>query len=327
MLADLGVASRRACEDMIRRGRVEVNGAVVTDLPAFVDTLRDRIAVDGKTVWKPKPARTPRPEGAEGDGAGWPAGGEAAGPAAAPRPARAGRGPVARRIYLLVSKPPRVVTTLRDEAGRATIADLVKHPAGARLYPVGRLGFHMSGLVLMTNDGELAHRLTHARFGVRRTYRVWVRGHMSQEQLEEVRRTMALVSGAARRRRGGPAAGGSGDDLGATVTLVEHTGDAEQAGQPEAEGPGRVSGVKTVLDIEIGAARDAKIDMLLAQAGCKFARLSQVALGPLRLTAVPQGAWRELTTGEVAALYRAVGLRHGAGSGEGPGRAGGGAGR
>jgi 23S rRNA pseudouridine2605 synthase len=312
---------------MIRRGRVEVNGAVVTDLPAFVDTLRDRIAVDGKTVWKPKPARSPRPAGAEGDGPGWEAEGvgaepaEPAGPAGPARAPRAGRGAVARRIYLLVSKPPRVVTTLRDEAGRATIADLVKHPAGARLYPVGRLGFHMSGLVLMTNDGELAHRLTHARFGVRRTYRVWVRGHMSQEQLEEVRRTMALVSGAARRRRAG-AALDSGDGPGATVTLVEHTGDAEQAGQPESEGPGRVSGVKTVLDIEIGAARDAKIDMLLAQAGCKFARLSQVALGPLRLTAVPQGAWRELTTGEVAALYRAVGLRHGGGAGEGPARGG-----
>lgn len=307
---------------MIRQGRVEVNGAIVMALPAFVDTSRDRVVVDGKTVWKPPRARSRGPEAQAAAEAAAAKRAEAEGEPAPAELARSGaKGGVdeqgdpiggsaaPRRLYVLLSKPARVMTTLRDDAGRTTIADLVKHPAGLRLYPVGRLGFHMSGLVLMTNDGELAHRLTHASFGIKRTYRVWVRGHMSDEQLAEVRRTIGLVAGAARRRRQGPAPVGAAEDSeDFRVELVEHTGDAGMAGRPELEGPGRVSGVKTVLDIELSAARDAKIDLLLAQAGCKFARLSQVALGPLRLAAVAQGAWRELLPGEVAALRRAVGL-------------------
>jgi 23S rRNA pseudouridine2605 synthase len=136
-LADAGVAARRACEEMIEEGRVEVNGEIITKLPAFVDPQQDKVRVDGRAVAKPQSALT-----------------------------------------LLVHKPQRVLVTASDEPGmdRATILDLVNHPAGARLFPVGRLGWDDAGLVVLTNDGELANALSHPRFGVPKRYEVLVAG-------------------------------------------------------------------------------------------------------------------------------------------------------
>src|SRR5690606_13551855 len=145
VMADAGVASRRACEELIARGAVEVNGEVVTELPIFVDPREDRILVEGR----------PLPKRGGGD----------------------------RNIYIMLNKPERTLTTVTDErefggegGGRRTVMDLVDHPARARLFPVGRLDYATRGLVLLTNDGELANKLTHPRYGVHKTYEAVVKG-------------------------------------------------------------------------------------------------------------------------------------------------------
>jgi pseudouridine synthase len=291
VLAEAGVASRRTCERMIRDGRVSVNDRVVTDLPCFV-RAGDRILVDGRRVVR---------AGLDGGGVG------------------------ERPIYLMVFKPPRVVTSMADQAGRVTIADLVRHPSGARLYPVGRLGFHASGLVLMTNDGELAHRLAHARYGVSRTYRVWVRGALSLQQAQELERSLARMlrsaayrKGIGARHFGGESAGESRAAPPVKVEVVDRAGITQRAGESLEQG-GRLGGLKTVIDVTLTGARDSRLDLLLARSGCRAVRMMQVGLGPLRLSGVASGQWRQLRRGEVVALRRAVGLGAGGGGGEGSG--------
>ena len=139
VMAGLGVASRRACEQMVADGMVSVNGTVVLTLPVLVDPLHDRIEIDGR----PLPQMTARGE---------------------------------RTIHVMLYKPRHTVTTASDPEGRRTVTELVEHPSGVRLYPVGRLDFDTMGLVLLTNDGDLANKLTHPRFGIEKTYRAIVRG-------------------------------------------------------------------------------------------------------------------------------------------------------
>ncbi len=131
-VATAGVASRRASEEMIRAGRVTVNGQRVTD-PAREVTERDEVTVDGERVSQPT-----------------------------------------RRVMYALNKPVGVVSTARDPQGRPTVVGLV--PDTGRLYPVGRLDADSSGLILLTNDGELAHRLTHPSFEVPKTYLAAVAG-------------------------------------------------------------------------------------------------------------------------------------------------------
>src|SRR5947209_763197 len=130
-LADAGVASRRASEEIIRSGRVTVGGATVTDPARDVDE-GSNVAVDGSRL------------------------------ESAPE-----------RVVYMLNKPPGVVSTANDPQGRPTVVSLV--PSGTRLYPVGRLDTDTTRLILLTNDGPLAHRLTPPRFQVPKTYRTAVR--------------------------------------------------------------------------------------------------------------------------------------------------------
>src|SRR5579884_431699 len=131
-LAAAGIASRRACEDIIRGGRVTVDGVVVTDPARDVDSDH-HVAVDGQPVSLPR-----------------------------------------ERVVYMVNKPAGVVSTARDTHGRPTVVSLL--PSERRLYPVGRLDRDTTGLILLTDDGELAHRLTHPSFEVPKTYRAVVGG-------------------------------------------------------------------------------------------------------------------------------------------------------
>ncbi len=117
ILAHAGIASRRACEELILEGHVHVNGKVVTELGAKADPLRDEITVDHKPIQREAP------------------------------------------IYVLVNKPTGYITTVKDDQGRPTVMALVSG-INARLYPVGRLDFNSEGLLLLTNDGSVAERLT-----------------------------------------------------------------------------------------------------------------------------------------------------------------------
>ncbi|MCX5690919.1 MAG: pseudouridine synthase, partial [Planctomycetota bacterium] len=147
-MADAGVAARRMCEEMIESGRVSVNGEVIRKLPVFLDPENDTIIVEGRPLQRPE-----------------------------------------RKLYLMVYKPERMLVTNADEPefDRATIMEIVDHPAKARLFPVGRLDFETAGLVIMTNDGELANSLTHPKFNVPKTYEALIKGHIDQSLLDGVR--------------------------------------------------------------------------------------------------------------------------------------------
>lgn len=152
-LARAGVASRRAAERLIAEGRVSVNGEVVRELGLRVGP-RDALRVDGRSVVRPPPSG---------------------------------------HVYLMLNKPRGVVTTLADPEGRRTVGELAAGAvAGRRLFPVGRLDFHSQGLLLLTDDGELARDLMHPGTGAVKTYAVKLRGRPGPEALERLRRGVVL---------------------------------------------------------------------------------------------------------------------------------------
>ncbi len=176
-----------------------------------------------------------------------------------------------RHVYYAVNKPEGVVSTNRDPAGRPRVIDLV--PASSqRLFAVGRLDLHSEGLILLTNDGDLAHRLTHPRFGVEKTYRVSVAGEPEDEVLDRLRRGVWLAEGRVRAR--------------AVTVRGRHKG-------------------SSVLEIVLDEGRNREIRRMLARVGHKLLRLQRIAVGPVRLGQLPPGTWRRLSVQEVQAL-RAV---------------------
>src|SRR5690606_5215821 len=147
-MADAGVGARRDCEELIRAGRVRVNGQIVSELPCFIDPARDVVELDGEVLELPLASDAER-----------------------------NRAATRSFAYVLINKPKGVVTTTRDPKGRPTVLDFVPRALrGERLFPVGRLDADSTGLLIVTNDGELAHRLTHPKFGVTKEYRVVCKG-------------------------------------------------------------------------------------------------------------------------------------------------------
>ena len=149
VMAEAGIASRRACEKIITEGRVRVNGRIVTELGTRVRKGRDRIEVDNQLITA-EPLKV-----------------------------------------IVLNKPRGVVSTANDPEGRETVVDLVKD-AGGRLFPVGRLDYNTSGALLLTNDGDLAHALTHPKFGAEKTYHMKVDGRGTVEVLEQWRTGVTL---------------------------------------------------------------------------------------------------------------------------------------
>jgi 23S rRNA pseudouridine2605 synthase len=176
-------------------------------------------------------------------------------------------------LYFAVHKPPGVVSTNRDPSGRPRVIDLV--PArDARLFAIGRLDLHSEGLILVTNDGELANRLTHPRYGVRKTYRVMVVGQPTEETLARIRRGVHLAEGLARAEE-----------------IRVHSRGKHGA----------------ILEMVLTEGQNREIRRLLARVGHKVLRLVRMAVGPVRLGSLPSGAARALTRDEIAALRKAAG--------------------
>jgi 23S rRNA pseudouridine2605 synthase len=231
-LARAGVASRRTAEDIIRAGRVAVNGQVVTEMGVKVDPDRNEVKVDGRIV-KVQSAL----------------------------------------VTLMLHKPSGYVCTTRDPEGRRIVTELLGHRTD-RLYPVGRLDYDATGLLLLTNDGELAYRLTHPSYLVPRTYRVTVTGEVSRETLRQLT---------------------AGVDLDGRIVYPEV---AVIKREPE----------KTVLEITVHEGRYHLIKRLVEQVGHPVMKLKRIAFGPLRLERLPRGTFRELTGKEVQALKAGVNL-------------------
>lgn len=176
-----------------------------------------------------------------------------------------------RPTYLMLNKPAGVLCTNRDPEGRIRAIDLV--PDGSRLFPVGRLDRSSKGLLLLTNDGELAQQLTHPKYGVPKTYFVVVQGQLDPAQLLRLRKGIYLSEGVARVE-------------GARIRAIRKG--------------------TTELEMTLTEGKNREIRRVLARVGNKVLLLRRVAIGPLRLADLPEGAHRPLIASEVAALYAAV---------------------
>ncbi len=228
LLARAGHGSRRECEELIREGRVEVDGETVQQMGVRVDPDKQKVLVDGCRIRLPK------------------------------------------FQYYAVNKPPGVVSTCRDPSGRTRVIDLIN--TDERVYNVGRLDKSSEGLILVTNDGELANRLTHPRYGVEKTYLVTVAGRPSIADLQSLKRGVHLAEGFAR------------------VSDVRIKKRRRHC---------------TDLKIILGEGRNREIRRLLAQIGHKVTRLKRLAIGPLHLNELPVGAHRRLEQSEIKSLWRA----------------------
>jgi 23S rRNA pseudouridine2605 synthase len=174
--------------------------------------------------------------------------------------------------YIVLHKPLGVVTTMRDPQGRRTVSDLL--PKGLpRIVPVGRLDYDTSGVLLLTNDGELAHVLTHPRFGVEKTYRAVVKGQMSADELERLRRGMRLEEARA---------------AGARVKVIASPAD------------------RTVLDITIHEGRNRQVRRMLEAVGHPVRELRRLRFGPIALGTLAPGRTRPATARELAHLRELV---------------------
>ena len=227
LLAAAGLGSRRACEELITSGRVEVDRAVVTELGSRVDPETQEIRVDGE--------RLPR----------------------------------VRRVVYVLNKPVGVVTTNFDPAGRPRAVDLV--PGDQRLFAIGRLDRMSEGLLLITNDGELANLLAHPRYGVEKKYLVQVAGVPSEQLLEKLRQGVRLAEGEVHAKR---------------VTIrSQHKQSA-------------------VLEMVLDEGKNREIRRMLARLGHKVHQLKRVAVGRLSLGNLLPGQWRQLAWSEVEELRR-----------------------
>lgn len=255
VLADAGIASRRDVEFAVRAGRVRVNGRRVTGLPCLVDPARDLIELDGEVVDL----------------------------------ARAG-GRARARVYLMLNKPKGVISTARDPGGRANVVDLVRAavPRGDRVYPVGRLDADSTGLVLLTNDGELAHRLAHPASGIPKEYRVAVQGALEPAALAQLSRGMFLADS-------GSPQGGAKRARMREVRVLKRLRD-------------RRRGDLSLVSVTLTEGLNREIRRLFARVGIRVRSLERVALGPLRLGRLPLGHYRALDGEEVLQLRRAVRL-------------------
>lgn len=188
-------------------------------------------------------------------------------------------------VYVMLFKPRGVVTTTDDPEGRPHVSAFVQHPSKARLYPVGRLDMDSSGLLLMTNDGELANRLTHPRHEVHKTYEVLVSGALEEKDVRKLESGLFL-----NERR---------------VSKGERAGVRTSPSRLKLKKRDRD---RTLLTMELKEGRNRQIRRMMARLGHNVKKLRRVQMGPLKLHGLQPGQWRELTPIELKSLRRAAGL-------------------
>ncbi|ADU11487.1 pseudouridine synthase [Micromonospora sp. WMMD718] len=232
VLAAAGVGSRRACEDLIFRRRVTVNGRVA-QLGDKADPARDVIVVDGERL--------------QAD---------------------------VRLVYVAMNKPRGVVTTMADEKGRTELADFIGARLEQRVYHVGRLDADSEGLLLLTNDGTLAHKLMHPSYEVLKTYLAEVAGPIPRNLSKRLTAGVELEDGPVKV-----------DGFKVVDTL----------------------GKTAQVELTLHEGRKHIVRRLMAEVGHPVSRLIRTSIGPIKLGDLRTGRMRRLTNAEVAALFKAVG--------------------
>ena len=259
-LADCGIASRRECETMILSGRVRVNGTVPTKMPVLVDPTEDVITFDNEPVSGASPE--------------------------APIDSR--ELSEEKKVYFLLNKPKGILVTTRDPGGRKTVGELMDG-VKERVFPVGRLDMDARGALLMTNDGELANRLTHPRYGVEKTYVVEVEGRVGHEDLERIKRGVWLGP-----RRAGP-----------PVKDSSHGPAAHKTESFRLKLLGRERG-RTLLELHLTGSKNSDIRRVMARFGHQVRDLARVAIaGKVTLKGLESGEHRPLSPKEVQWLFHA----------------------
>jgi 23S rRNA pseudouridine2605 synthase len=262
IIAAAGVASRRKAEELILAGRVQINGQTVTTLGTKADPARDHIRVDGKLLHGPE-----------------------------------------RHRYVVLNKPKGYVTTASDPEGRPTVMNLVgtgKTAGGERLFPVGRLDYTSEGLLLMTNDGDLANALTRAAARVEKTYLVKVSGKPSDSALNQLRHGVMIDRGSQiqgprpdpHKPRRAPRSDQPRHNEGRVMTAPARIRMLRDAENPWYE----------LILIE---GRNREIRKMFEEVGHHVEKIRRVGYGPLVLDLEP-GLSRDLTLDEVAALRKAA---------------------
>jgi 23S rRNA pseudouridine2605 synthase len=232
-LSMCGISSRRKADELIRKGRVKINGLVVNQLGQEVNTERDKIEVLGKAVMPEK------------------------------------------KRYVILNKPRLYLTALgKNEGGKKTIEELIKD-IPERVYPVGRLDYDTEGLLILTNDGELANRILHPRYKLPKVYVALVRGTVRKYKLEK------MISGA-------PLEDGSA--IPDSVRIIKHENE------------------NSVLEITFHDGRKHLVKRFLSNFGHPVLRLKRIAEGPIKLGKLPTGRWRYIKERELIALRKSVGM-------------------
>lgn len=288
ILAQAGVASRRECETLITTGHVTINGKLVRALPAWADAQRDQIHVDGRPIHKP--TRPNRPSD---------------------------------KVVIALHKPRRVVSTTNDPQGRPCVTDLIQPPLprAPRLYPIGRLDADSTGLILLTNDGDLAHHLMHPSFGVAKQYVVTIKGHLSHEHLEDLRKGLYLAqkkSSPPAEKRNSLTKNTTTRNRGDSPSSAKSEGRSEEKSGGKSGGRGkratmeqvrlikyeqdRSRGDRTKLAVTLKEGQNRQIRRMLARLGYKVRRLQRVSIGPVSIKGLASGQWRVLSSRETQRL-------------------------
>lgn len=232
-LSECGVTSRRKADNLIKAGRITVNGEVVRTLGSVVEETADTVALDGKPMRKE------------------------------------------RKRYVILNKPPFYLTSLRSmEGGKKTITSFIGD-IEQRVYPVGRLDYDSEGLLILTNDGELANRIHHPRYNVVKTYLAEISGEMP-DNLEATLRSGAEIE--------------------------------KRFAKPDSVSVLGVSGRRARASISFHEGRKHLVKKYFEAFGLRVTRLKRISCGNVRLGELGKGEWRNLNPGELRGLRRMTGL-------------------
>ena len=236
-IASSGFTARRKADELIEAGRVTVNSEVVVLLGTKIHPDKDTVKVDGELIKPPSEKK-------------------------------------GKFIYVLLNKPAGYVTTTSDEKNRPTVLDLVG--INRRIYPVGRLDYDTEGLLLLTNDGDLANKLMHPKYGVYKTYVVKINKPIDEKSLNRLREGVKIRAGSPERSR--------------------RTSEAKVSVVPKTEG--------RQLRISIYEGRNRQVRKMLEAVGCYVRRLRRIEYANLNLKGLREGEWRYLSGEEIKRLKK-----------------------